>query len=213
MIEMIKVDGGAFEYKGSAKGVSDFSIGKYPVTQKQWKEVMGNNPSYFRGCEDCPVENVSWYDVQDFIAALNQQTGLQYRLPTETEWEYAARGGNQSVGGRYSGSSDLDEVGWFCMNSDGKTHPVGLKKPNVLGLHDMSGNVYEWCWDWYAEEYYTNFSVTGLVQDSKGPDNGTDRVVRGGSWGNIPGGCRVALRSRFNPAERNFLIGFRLAHS
>lgn len=211
MIEMIKIEGGAFEYKGSAKGVSDFSIGKYPVTQKQWKDVMGNNPSYFKGCDNCPVENVSWYDVQDFIAALNQKTGLQYRLPTETEWEYAARGGNQSVGGRYSGSSDLDEVGWFCVNSDGKTHPVGLKKPNVLGLHDMSGNVYEWCWDWYAEEYYTNFSVTGLVQDSKGPDNGTFRVVRGGSWHNIPGGCRVALRGGISPDDRNGDIGFRLA--
>jgi formylglycine-generating enzyme required for sulfatase activity len=213
MIEMIKIEGGAFEHKGSAKGVSDFSIGKYPVTQKQWKEVMGNNPSYFQGCDDCPVENVSWYDVQDFIAALNQQTGLQYRLPTETEWEYAARGGNQSVGGRYAGGNDLHEVAWFSANSGGKTQPVGLKKPNVLGLHYMSGNVSEWCQDWYAEEYYTDFSVTGLVQDSKGPDNGTDRVVRGGSWACNPQYCRVADRNWDYPDRRYDDVGFRLAHS
>lgn len=213
MIEMIKIEGGAFEYKGSVKGVSDFSIGKYPVTQKQWKEVMGNNPSYFQGCDDCPVENVSWYDVQDFIAALNQKTGLQYRLPTETEWEYAARGGNQSVGGRYSGSNDLDEVGWFCMNSDGKTHPVGLKKPNILGLHDMSGNVYEWCQDWYGEEYYTDFSVTGLVQDSKGPIRGFARVIRGGSWSFGARFCRASDRGYGAPGLRDLNFGFRLAHS
>lgn len=213
MIEMIKVDGGAFEYKGSAKGVSDFSIGKYPVTQKQWKEVMGNNPSYFKNCDNCPVENVSWYDVQEFIAALNQQTGLQYRLPTETEWEYAARGGNQSVGGRYSGSNNLDEVAWFSANSGYKTHPVGLRKPNILGLHDMSGNVYEWCQDWYADEYYTDFDISGLVQDSKGPDNGTHRVVRGGSWACNPKFCRVADRNWDYPDRRYDDVGFRLAHS
>ncbi len=210
---MIKIEGGSFEYKGSAKGVSDFSIGKYPVTQKQWKEVMGNNPSYFKGCDNCPVENVSWYDVQEFIAALNQQTGLQYRLPTETEWEYAARGGNQSVGGRYSGSSNLDEVAWFSANSGGKTHPVGLKKPNVLGLHDMSGNVYEWCQDWYAEEYHIDFSVAGLIQDPKGPDNGTYRVLRGGSWRGGALDCRASYRSYFAPVYRLNLVGFRLAHS
>ena len=213
MIQMVKIDGGAFEHKGSVKGVSDFNIGKYPVTQKQWKEVMGNNPSYFQNCDDCPVENVSWDDVQEFIAALNRQTGLQYRLPTETEWEYAARGGNQSVGGRYSGSNNLDEVAWFGTNSGYKTQPVGLKKPNVLGLHDMSGNVYEWCQDWYAEEYYTDFSVTGLVQDPKGPDNGTLRVVRGGSWGSDPEFCRVAARYGHSPVIRGINLGFRLAYS
>lgn len=192
MIEMIKIEGGAFEYKGSAKGVSDFSIGKYPVTQKQWKEVMGNNPSYFRGCEDCPVENVSWYDVQDFIAALNQKTGLQYRLPTETEWEYAANGGKLSKGYEYAGSNILVEVGWFSENSGQQTNPVGSKAPNELGIYDMSGNVCEWCAD----------------RCSIYPEM---RVLRGGSWYDDDFFCRTADRYRGSPGDRNDNVGFRVS--
>jgi len=171
--------------------VGDFRIGKYEVTQAEWNAVMGENPSDNQLCDDCPVELVSWNDVQEFIKRLNQLTGKTYRLPTEAEWEYAARGGNDSKGYKYAGSNDLDEVAWYGANSEKNTHPVGQKKPNELGIHDMSGNVSEWCADGSA---------------------GNSRMLRGGAWGNSDSRTfRVSNRLSYNPVDRNNYHGFRLA--
>ena len=184
--------------------VQDFYIGKYEVTQKEWQKVMGGNPSYFKNCEDCPVESVSWNDVQEFLAKLNAKTGKTYRLPTEAEWEYAARGGSQRRGYKYAGSNSLDEVAWCYGNSGNKTHPVGQKKANELGLYDISGNVWEWCADWYYE--YPSTAQT----NPKGPSTGTDRVRRGGSWIFHAVLCRSAYRSSYIPDDSNGDVGFRL---
>lgn len=204
-IEMVYVKGGTFQM-GSNDGdsdekpkhsvtLSDFYIGKYEVTQKQWREIMGNNPSNFKNCDNCPVEKVSWNDVQEFIKKLNQKTGKNYRLPTEAEWEYAAKGGNQSKGTIYSGSNNIDEVAWYRENSGSKTHPAGQKKPNELGIYDMSGNVYEWCNDWYG-----NYSA-GSQRNPQGSSSGARRVLRGGSWGSIAGNCRVSNRINSAPVR------------
>lgn len=212
--EMIFVQGGTF-VMGSPENevgrddderqhevtLSDFHVGKYPVTQAQWVAVMGDNPSRFTG-DDLPVESVNWNDCQEFLAKLNTLTGKHYRLPTEAEWEYAARGGAQSKGYLYAGSNDLDEVAWYDCH---QTHPVGTKKPNELGLHDASGNVWEWCQDWYGE-YPTEPQVNPV-----GPDSGPARVFRGGSWGNTAQICRSAFRNGWHPADRHFYNGFRLA--
>ncbi|MDL2321828.1 formylglycine-generating enzyme family protein [Desulfosarcina sp. OttesenSCG-928-B08] len=188
-----------------------FYLGKYEVTQEQWVAVMGGNPSKFKGRSN-PVEQVSWNDVQTFIRKLNEKekTG-KYRLPTEAEWEYAARAGSTST---YSFGDDADQIGryaWYEGNSGEKTHPVGQKQPNNWGLYDMHGNVWEWCQDWYGENYYRNSSSS----DPKGPSSGEYRVNRGGGWGNSAGFCRSALRSSSSPGDRsNSLgIGFRLAFS
>jgi len=217
--EMVFIQGGTFEM-GDVWGdgdederpvhtvtVSDFYMSKYEVTQKLWKEVMGNNPSSFSGCDDCPVENVSWNDIQEFLKKLNRKTGKNYRLPYEAEWEYAARGGGKKDY-KYSGSNNADEVAWYDGNSGGKTHPVGTKKPNALGLYDMSGNVWEWCEDWYDDNYYKNSPTV----NPKGPGSGTFRVLRGGSWGNNAWDIRVANRNRYSPDRRNnnYDVGFRL---
>ena len=187
--------------------LSSYYIGKYEVTQAQWTAVMGTNPRYFRGCDQCPVEQVSWEDVQKFIRKLNQQTGKNFRLPTEAEWEYAARGGASGSATKYAGSSSIDTVGWYDGNSGGKTHPVGRKQPNELGLYDMSGNVWEWCSDWYGD--YSNGSKT----NPRGPSSGPRRVLRGGSWNYFALFCRVSLRLNLTPSFRNYNIGFRLALS
>jgi formylglycine-generating enzyme required for sulfatase activity len=188
--------------------VRDFEIGKYPVTQKLWQEIMGANPSHFKGCDDCPVENVSWDDVQEFLKKLNTRyPGKTYRLPTEAEWEYAARGGRQSKGFVYAGSNDLKEVGWFSENSGSKTHPVGGKNANELGLHDMSGNVWEWCGDWYGTY------PSGDQTNPTGPTEGSYRVGRGGSWGHEARRCRVSRRDDDTPDYRGSNLGFRLASS
>lgn len=199
MIEMIKVTGGLFEFNGIEQQISDFSIGKYPVTQKQWEEVLEkglykSNPSYFQHDENCPVESVSWDHVQDFITILNRQTGLQYRLPSEMEWEFAARGGNLSNGYQYAGSNNLDEVGWYSKNSNRQTHPVGQKKPNELGLHDMSGNVWELCINKKTANSFFSY------------------VLRGGGCFNNDSNCRSASRIRLDPGSWGNFLGFRLVH-
>lgn len=212
--EMVFVEGGTFQM-GSSSGESDespvhtvtlsgFNIGKYEVTQAQWKAVMGNNPSNFLGCDNCPVENVSWNDVQDFIRKLNAQTGKNYRLPTEAEWEYASKGGKQSRGYNYSGSNDLGSVAWNTDNSGSKTHAAGGKQANELGIYDMSGNVWEWCSDWYGN--YNSYSETNPT----GASSGQSRVLRGGSWINYANYCRTANRSRNYPDYRDINYGFRL---
>lgn len=188
--------------------VSDFEIGKYPVTQKQWLDIMGDNPSYFKGCDNCPVENVSWDDTQEFLKKLNTRfPGKNYRLPSEAEWEYAARGGALSKGFIYAGSNNLDEVGWYEKNAE-RTNPVGLKKPNELGLYDMSGNVWEWCADWYDEYYFTHQSDLKETTTSN-----LCRVLRGGAWRLDPHGCHVAYRYDWHPEYRYLTFGFRIASS
>jgi len=204
--------------------LSSFYIGKYEVTQAQWKAVMGNNPSHFKG-DNLPVEQVSWKDVQEFIRKLNAQTGKQYRLPTEAEWEYAARGGNKSQGYKYSGSNTTSNVAWYYENAgynvlDDKTwnlsnlnsnnnrmHPVGTKSPNELGIYDMSGNVWEWCQDWYGT--YPSSPRRAPV----GFLSGSYRVFRGGGWDGDARGCSVSYRSSGKPDLCNNDLGFRIACS
>ncbi len=216
-LEMVFVEGGTFQM-GSNDGesdekpvhsvtLSDFLIGKTEVTQKQWRVVMGNDPSRFSNCDNCPVEQVSWNDIQDFIQKLNQKTGKNYRLPTEAEWEYAASGGNKSKGYTYSGSNSSGEVAWYTDNSDSKTHPAGQKQPNELGLFDMSGNVWEWCSDWYGSDYYQSSPSS----NPKGASTGSDRVYRGGGWGGDAQLCRSARRGGTYPGYRGSSLGFRLA--
>jgi formylglycine-generating enzyme required for sulfatase activity len=212
--EMVFVKGGTFQMGYGpvhAVTLSDFEIGKYPVTQKQWTEIMGSNSSGFKDCDDCPVEQVFWDDAQEFLKKLNARfPGKNYRLPTEAEWEFAARGGNQTKGYAYAGGNDLNEVGWYADNADGKTHPVGQKKANELGLHDMSGNVWEWCADWYG--HYPETAQTNPA----GPTSGSYRVSRGGSWYLAAWQCRVSYRGNISPGRgRNNIshLGFRVASS
>ena len=183
--------------------VSDYCIGETEVTQALWKAVMGSNPSCLKG-DNLPVKEVSWNDCQQFIAKLNQLTGKTFRLPTEAEWEYAARGGNRSKGYKYSGSNSIDDVAWYQDNSGIKTHPVGTKSPNELGLYDMSGNVLEWCQDWYGR--YGSGSQT----DPQGPSSGDTRVFRGGGWNFYARLCRVSYRYSYFPSRRGYNLGFRL---
>ncbi|MCQ2251645.1 MAG: formylglycine-generating enzyme family protein [Bacteroidales bacterium] len=184
---------------------NDYYVGKYEVTQKLWKAVMGNSPSYFKG-DDLPVEQVSWNDVQEFLRKLNSITGKNFRLPTEAEWEYAARGGNKSRGYKYSGSNDINEVAWYTTNSHDKgTSKVGSFAPNELGIYDMSGNVWEWCQDWYD-----NYSSTSQSNPT-GPSSGFRRVLRGGGWYDDAGLCRVSCRNGYTPGNRFSFISFRLA--
>ena len=216
--KMVTVEGGTFTMGGTSEQgddaysnekpthsvtVSTFAIGKYEVTQKQWVEIMGTNPSYFTGDDNRPVEQVSWNDVQEFITKLNARTGKNYRLPTEAEWEYAARGGNKSKGYKYSGSNNLDDVAWYSENSDKTTHRVGEKQP----IYDMSGNVWEWCSDWYGS--YSSSAQTNPT----GPSSGGDRVLRGGSWSYSAKYCRVAIRGSSAPSYRYYIYGFRLVLS
>ena len=183
-----------------------FYLGTYPVTQAEWKEVMGNNPSQFKG-DDLPVEKVSWDDVQEFIEKLNEKEGTdKYRLPSEAEWEYACRAGTTT---RYSfgdSESKLGDYAWYDDNSGSKTHPVGLKLPNRWGLYDMHGNVWEWTQDkWHRD--YDGAPTDGSAGES---GDGANRVLRGGSWGSSARGCRSASRYRVGPGYRRFILGFRL---
>lgn len=184
--------------------LSSFSIGKYEVTQAQWQAITGNNPSKFSGCDNCPVENVSWNEIQDFIKSLNEKTGKTFRLPTEAEWEFAARGGNNREGYIYSGSNSLSSVAWFNDNSGSKTHIVGQKSANELGLYDMSGNVWEWCSD-----YYGSYSGSNL-NDPKGTSMGSGQVARGGCWLFRANYCRVSNRFKNSRGNRYNILGFRL---
>ncbi|MBQ7741805.1 MAG: formylglycine-generating enzyme family protein [Bacteroidaceae bacterium] len=211
---MIGVQGGTFQM-GSTAGDSDeqpvhsvtlssFSIGQTEVTQALWKAVMGSNPSYFKG-DNLPVECVSWDDCQTFIQKLNQLTGEHFRLPTEAEWEFAARGGNKSKGYQYSGSNTLGNVAWYNDNSGRETHEVATKSPNELGIYDMSGNVREWCQDRFG--YYSSSSQTNPT----GPSSGSLRVYRGGSWFDYATYCRTAFRSYYTPTNTINFLGLRLA--
>ena len=214
---MVWVEGGTFrmgdtsEQGGDAESdekpvhsvtLSGYYIGKTEVTQALWKAVMGNNPSRFKG-DNLPVEWVSWNDCQEFIRKLNALTGQHFRLPTEAEWEFACRGGNNSRGYKYSGSNNLGSVAWYDDNSGVKTHPVATRSPNELGIYDMSGNVWEWCADWYGD--YSS----GAQTNPKGPYGGSYRVYRGGSWG--VGNCRSSYRYYYYPTIRGNCLGLRLA--
>ena len=193
--------------------LSSYSIGQTEVTQELWLAVMGSNPSYFTGNLQRPVEKVSWNDCQTFISKLNQMTGKNFRLPTEAEWEYAARGGNRSQGYKYAGSNTVGDVAWYSDNSyalgssnpDYGTHPVATKAPNELGLYDMSGNVWEWCQDWY-DSYSSNAQT-----NPTGPASGSYRGHRGCCWSGHARYCRVSSRYSHAPSYSDHNLGFRLA--
>ena len=185
--------------------VGDFWLGKFPATQGQWEKVMGNNPSHFKSGDNCPVEQVSWNDVQEFIHRLNQKAGKRYRLPTEAEWEYAARsGGKREKWAGTSNASELIEYAWYEGNSNNQTHPVGQKKPNSFVLHDMSGNVNEWVQDWYDKDYYRNSPMNNPCSE-----HGLNRVIRGGRWNSGVKILRTSSRSCIAPLT-SFGTGFRL---
>ncbi|MBR5241384.1 MAG: SUMF1/EgtB/PvdO family nonheme iron enzyme [Muribaculaceae bacterium] len=218
-LQMVYVEGGTFTMGATSEQGSDarddekpshkvtlssYYIGKYEVTQAQWRAIMGKNPSYFTG-DNNPVEMVRWYEAQEFCKKLSELTGKKYRLPTEAEWEYAARGGKKSKGYKYSGSNNIEDVAWYTSNSGSKTHPVGQKQPNELGIYDMSGNVNEWCYDWY--DSYTSLPQT----DPTGAASGSYRVNRGGSWSYYAYGCRVSNRSNSYPDYRYYYMGLRIA--
>ena len=216
---MIYVEGGSFvmgctseqsdcisdERPAHRVTVNSYYIGETEVTQELWSAVMGRNPSYYTGSQR-PVEQVSWNDCQKFIKKLNQLTGRKFRLPTEAEWEYAARGGRKSENNKYAGAPSLDYVGWYTNNSGSRTHEVKSKIPNELGIYDMSGNVWEWCQDWYGSGYYANSPQANPT----GPSSGSRRVLRGGGWNYGARSCRVAIRGSNTPSSRFSYYGFRL---
>jgi formylglycine-generating enzyme required for sulfatase activity len=186
----------------------NFYMAETEVTQKQWRAVTGNTPSHFKDCDNCPVEQVSWNDIQEFLQKLNAMSkGIRYRLPTEAEWEYAARGGARSGNYQYAGSNNLTAVAQCDGNAEDKTHPLKGLSPNELGLYDMSGNVLEWCADWF-DDY-----PEGPIKNPTGPPGGSYRVLRGGSWGNSAGYCRVSRRDFSDPGYRGSDGGFRVAAS
>ncbi len=215
--QLVFVEGGTF-MMGSSNGqareqpihevtLSSFYIGKFTITQDEWMALLPDNPSHFKGNDKRPVENLSWNDARRYITALNEKTGKNYRLPTESEWEYAARGGNLSNGFKYAGSDNLGEVAWYDRNSGGRTHPVGEKKPNELGLYDMCGNVWEWCNDGYGD--YPKEAVTNPVGDTEG----VNHVNRGGSFNFAASYARPKYRC-YDPANNIFNgLGFRVALS
>ena len=217
--ELVLVEGGTFmmgsdEYDSEKPihkvTLPSFAMGKYPVTQELWMAVMGENPSRFID-PIRPVELVSWEETQVFFQKINQDVRLPdnhvFRLPTEAEWEYAARGGNRSGGFRYAGGDKLDEVGWYNDNSHGETKPVGLKLPNELDIHDLSGNVWEWCADqWHGN--YEGAPTDGSAWIDRGEN--TSRVLRGGGWGSDSRYCRISNHGFNPPAYRTDGVGFRM---
>lgn len=219
---MVYVQGGTFEMGGNDDESHDaerpihsvtlrgFWIGKYEVTVAQYRAYcndtgasMPETPRWGWG-DDHPIVNVNWSDAKEFADWLSEKTGQRYSLPTEAQWEYAARGGNRSQGKTYAGSNSLGIVGWFSTNSGSQAHAVGQKQANELGIYDMSGNVWEWCRDWY-DSYSSQ-----AQQDPRGPGSGTYRVLRGGSWYSDAQNCRVAFRNDSTPVNRNSNYGFRL---
>jgi formylglycine-generating enzyme len=246
-VYMTSVKGGSFDLGSNDEAddrkpahtvtLKDFSIGTYEVTQLLWRTIMGTNPSTYK-CDDCPVNNVSWNDVQTFIRKLNERTGRHYRLPTEAEWEYAARGGSREVlvkkypnvarggvneflisdqgarvpdknenGKRYAGERRAGEVAWYDRNSESHVHRVGTKHANELGIYDMSGNVEEWCADYYGKNYGSKNSV----ENPTGPSGGNAHVVRGGSYQNGTEELAVTRRAAYVPNTKSMALGFRLA--
>lgn len=215
-MEFVWVPGGCFQMGDTVgDGESDemplhevcldgFWMGRTEVTQGQWQKIMGNNPSYFQKGVNFPVEQVSWNDVQGYIRTLGDQSGKSYRLPTEAEWEYAARsGGNDD---KYAGGNNLDAVAWYGSNCGNSSHPVAQKRPNGLGLYDMTGNVWEWCQDWYGNDGYRSSQRS----NPRGPSSGSTRVNRGGCWRNFDNTCRLANRDSHGPGDRRAGLGFRL---
>jgi len=220
LFNMIQVGAGTFQM-GSTMGRSDeqpvhdvtlspFYIGETEVTQELYYAVMGLNPSYFKG-KNLPMEQVSWDDCQTFIQKLNDRTGQKFRLPTEAEWEFAAKGGNSSRGYIYSGSNEIDDVAWYMGNSDNKTHNVATKTPNELGIYDMTGNVFEWCHDFYGS--YNNSAQTNPIHGDITPGTRVSNVIRGGGWGYSDSNCRITNRGNTAPENVYFGLGFRLALS
>ncbi len=220
-IEMVKVEAGSFDMGATPEMenpwedekpvhrvtlTNNYYVGKYEITQALWQAVMGSNPSHFKG-DALPVEQVSWKDCQKFITKLNRLTGKNFRLPTEAEWEYAARGGNKSRGYRYSGSNTIDDVAWYENDALSQTHPVGTKQPNELEIYDMTGNVMEWCQDWYG-----SYSSSPQVNPT-GAASGSYRVVRGGGWSDSARGCRTSDRNLTSPGGRFSNLGLRLVLS
>ena len=220
-IDMVRVEAGTFTMGATAEMedpygdekpthqvtlTNDYYMGKYEVTQALWQAVMNSNPSYFKG-DNLPVEQVSWDDCQEFLSKLNSITGKTFRLPTEAEWEYAARGGKKSRGYQYSGSNNLSDVAWYKDNSDRKTHAVGSKQANELGIYDMSCNVREWCQDWYGS--YSSSSQVNPI----GANSGYHRVCRGGGWYFTARNCRSSYRNSISPDGRGYDFGLRLVLS
>ena len=218
MIEMVRVEGGTFTMGATAEQASDafsdelpthkvtlspFLIGKYEVSQTLWLAVMGENPCVNTGI-NLPVDNVTWNECQTFITKLNELTGKNFRLLTEAEWEYAARGGNKSKGYKYSGSNNLGDVAWYIDNSNNTSHAMGTKAPNELGIYDMTGNVMEWVSDWKGS--YSS----GAQTNPTGPDSGTYRVNRGGSYGNVERLSRITNRNSIDPNMSSKTMGLRL---
>lgn len=203
-------DGGIDEKPVHQVCLDDFYMGEFVVTQEEWEKVMGNNPSKFKKGGNYPVENVSWDDAQEFTRRFSRMTGLKWRLPTEAEWEYAARSGGRKL--KFAGTSDernLDDYAWYEGNSDDRTHPVGAKKPNKLGLYDMSGNVWEWVQDRYDRDYYRQ----SAHKNPKGDPFGLNRILKGGSALTGVGFLRSSYRDYVAPDTRGACFGLRLSLS
>ena len=203
-------DGFADEKPVRSVSVAAYLLGKTEVTQGQWQAVMGSNPSQFKECgAECPVDAVSWNEAQDYVKKLSQRSGKTYRLPSEAEWEYAARAGSATRWSFGDAEGQLGDHAWFSANSGDKTRPVAGKRPNAFGLYDMHGNVREWVQDCYDEKAYAGKAPSdGRAHEVAGCSS---RVVRGGSWVNLPGRLRSACRFRFSPGLRSDFLGFRLA--
>ncbi len=223
LVKMVLVEGGTFDMGATVKEkairglvpsqpmhsvtLDSFYISKYEVSINEWRRIMDTIPEKaIKNCPTCPVTMVSWYQVQDFIKKLNQAAHKNYRLPTEAEWEYAARGGTSSKDYLYSGSNEIDEVAWYEMNSQKTVHQKGQKKPNELDIYDMTGNAWEWCSDWYG--CYSSKAQT----NPQGPDQGAFKILRGSSWYNRAQSSVIAFRNRNEPDRQSKNIGFRLAY-